>query len=114
LLVFDFITHETILYWTFGSKFPHFNPFKDIHFMAYVQGNYEPIFTKNFPLELKTIQLIYAKILTDPTIKYFKEINLSPYTFVAINTFDVSRNHITNIFNTYLKLEPLPDFLKKE
>lgn len=88
LLVFDFITHDVTIYWTHGSKHPDLNVFKNIHCMAYVQGNYEPIILKNNYISKEHIRKMYIKILTDPTIKYHKEIKITIPTLIAINTWD--------------------------
>lgn len=106
LVVFDFITHDINLYWTYGSKHPDFNTFKDIYYMAYVQGNFEPIFIKNHTAELDSIHQTYAKILTDPNIKCIKEINLSVPTLIAIDTWNISSDYFIKIIERYFPPKP--------
>ncbi len=109
LLVFDFITYDVSLYWTYGSKNPNLNVFKNICCMSYVQGNYEPIFTKNNSIAAKDLHLLYTKILTDSTIKCIKEIELAPHTFIAIDTWDIPHESFFNIVETYFHPEIIDD-----
>lgn len=107
LLVFDFVTYDISLYWTHGSKYPFFNTFKDIFCMAYVQGNYEPIFTKNNTISSHNVNLTYARILTEPSIKCMEEIKLAPYTLIEVDRWNISPSYFVKIIEKYYQPETI-------
>ena len=76
------------MYWTHGSKHANLNIFKNIHCMAYVQGNYEPILPINNSISKDHMHQMYIKILTDQTIKSPKEINIGICALIALNTWN--------------------------
>ena len=103
LMVFDFITHDITLYWTHGSKHPDFNVFKNIHYMAYVQGNYEPVLSNNIVSKQHT-QSTYIKLLLDKTIKSSNKIKLDIRTLIAIDTWDnVTDDEYVGIIEKYFR-----------
>lgn len=104
LLVFDFVTHDITIYWTYGSKHPDLNVFKNIHCMAYVQGNYEPIMPKNNNISKEHIHKMYINILTDKTIKCPKEIKITIPTLIAINTWsNITDTVFIDIMEKYIE-----------
>lgn len=104
LLVFDFITYDITLYWTYAAKHPSLNIFKNIHCIAYAQGNYEPIITKNNYVSKEYVNLLYAKILTDKSIKYMKEITLSPQILIKIEKWDIPGEMFIQILEKYFDM----------
>jgi len=102
LIVFDFISYDITVYWTHGSKHADLNVFKNIHCMAYVQGNYEPILPKNNSMSKDHMHRMYIKILTDQTIKSPKEINIGICALIALNTWNnVSDDAFIDIVEKY-------------
>lgn len=108
LLIFDFTTSEVSFYWTFGSNHPFLNVFKNIHCMAYVQGNYEPLAPKNGTVTKDQLQKMYEKILLDKLIKTQQNIKINVLTAMVINTWDnisddnfikIMENHLSNKLN---------------
>ena len=70
--------------------------------MAYVQGNYEPIISKNNLISKEHLHLMYIKIITDRTIKFHKEIKINVCDLIVINTWkNVPDDAFINIVEKY-------------
>lgn len=105
LLVFDLATHEVLLYWAFGHKFPYFNLFRNVYCMAFVRGNYEPIIIHHGNLTEETQCLIYSVILDKMTyIKCQHAVQLAPYAFSYINTWNIPPHLHLKIVNDFLAI----------
>lgn len=89
LLVFDLVKMEMNLYWTKGQIYPYFNLFKDIHFMAYIQGNYEPIIpTNNISEEQK--RKIYTYLLSNISeVKCIPDIKIDTISLIYLNSWNI-------------------------
>jgi len=112
LIVFDLTKMKILMYWTKGIKYPYFNPFKNIYSMAYVQGNYEPILTKNNSISEEQKRKIYIQILTDNSeIKCIPDLKLGIHTLLYLNTWDIDHNSFNKIIETYLS-NPFTSFTR--
>jgi len=101
LVVFDLSKNETYLYWTRGTKYPYFNVFKDIYFMTYIQGNYEPIIP-NIELTINDKHNVYATLLTNISeIKIGPEFKLSSFSLLYINTWLISTTSYLKIIEKF-------------
>jgi hypothetical protein len=90
LLVFDLTKMNIYLYWTKGTKYPHFNTFCNVYCMSYVQGNYEPIMPMDGKIDEKQRRNIYLYILTNiHEIKSMPELRLAEYSLIYLNTWDI-------------------------
>lgn len=103
LLVFDLVKMEICLYWTKGTKYPFFNLFKNIYFMSYIQGNYEPIMSLN-SLQEEQKRKIYVTVLTNISeIKCYPDLKMSFCCLVYLNTWDMTAGSylaiLENFFN---------------
>lgn len=107
LVVFDFTRSLGIFYWTCGTKYPYLNTCRDLHFMAYVQGNYEPI----TPLETKILPKdtinMYTNIFNKlPEIKCYPTIRLDMASWVAIDSWKIPTNKFFRVMsNLYYEQE---------
>ena len=107
LLVFDLTKMEILLYWTKGIRYPYINLFKNLHCMAYVQGNYEPIMPLNTTISEEQQQRMYLEILTNISdIKCTPDIRLASHTILHLSTWRMSRNSFLNIMEIYNKTQP--------
>lgn len=103
LLVFDLTKMDIYLYWTKGYKYPFFNPFKNIHCMSYVQGNYEPIMPTNILSGENKIKM-YVRILSNISeIKCVPEINLALHTMLYIGTWEMDVDSFIKICEIFRK-----------
>ena len=104
LLIFDFIKNEIYLYWAHGYKYPFFNPFKKIFFMAYIHGSYEPIMPLDNELDDEDKQKIYIRILTNMSeIKCNEQLKIAIHTMLYIDTWKISTNTYIKIIETFFK-----------
>jgi len=118
LVVFDFIKSESYLYWTAGTKYPYFNLCKNIYFMSYIHGNYEPIFPEK-EISSKEMCKIYVNILNHA--KEFKQltpIKLDVISLEILNGWNIAPNFYVKILENFFLPEKLDDsflvFLDKE
>lgn len=104
LLVFDFTKMDVYFYWTHGYKYPYLNMFKDLHCMAYIQGNYEPIMPIDKTISKEQIQKMYVYILTNSSeIKCIPDINLAIQSLLLINGWNITNNQYTTILEKFFK-----------
>ena len=102
LLIFDLTKTEINFYWTKGHKYPYFNPFKNIHCMSYVQGNYEPVMPLNTTISVEQQKKMYIQILTNiQCIKCFPEINLMPNSMLYLSTWSMDSDSFLKISDLY-------------
>lgn len=91
LLIFDLTKMDIHFYWTKGSKYPFFNPFKNICCMTYLQGNYEPIMPLDSDITEEQKRKIYENIFIQlDDIKCVPNLNISVPTMIYINTWELS------------------------
>ena len=104
LLVFDLTKMDVCLYWTKGTKYPYFNPFKNIYCMAYVQGNYEPIMAPNNIISEEQKRKIYLNILTNLSdIKTTPNIVLAAHSVLYIDSWHVESESYAKIVDIFMK-----------
>lgn len=95
LIIFDLNKLEISTYLTQGTKYPYFNPFRDIYFLSYIQGNYEPIISEEYISEEEK-QKIYLKILIDSEIKHYPSLNLSINSLIYLSSWNIdNKTYIT-------------------
>lgn len=120
LIVFDLAKNETILYWCKGSNYPYLNLFKDIHFMTYIRGNYEPLvpdlvdqvpdLVDQVPDSISDSNILYSKILADKEIKYINSLEVSITSFTYVSSWNISISMLVKIIeNHYLKIFDIGD-----
>lgn len=104
LVVFDLVSNDIILYWTCGSKYPFFNLFKDLYFMAYIRGNYEPIIIieqdKKFDINAYRDK-VYAKLLLDDDVQSIHPLKLSLFSSAKIASLDIHPKKVYDILHKY-------------
>lgn len=118
LLVFDLTKSDVYLYWTKSTKYPYFNPFKDIYYMSYTQGNYEPIMSPNNSISEEVKRKMYTHILNNLTdIKCIPDLKLATHTLVYFNTWNMDYESYTNLlenfFNDKINVKESINFLSK-
>jgi len=102
LLVFDLVKLEIYFYWTSGHKHPYLNFFRNLHCMAYVQGNYEPIMSIEKVIPREQIQKIYLSILNNPDeIKCLPPINLSVQSLIVLDSWNINPESYVKILEQF-------------
>jgi hypothetical protein len=102
LVIFDLTKLDIYLYWTCGTKYPFFNFFRDIYFMAFIQGNYEPIIPLDTEISRETMNKLYVTLLTNINdVKCIPEFNISPNSLLYIDTWNLPDFTYVNIIGKF-------------
>lgn len=105
LIVFDLVNNKNILYWTRGTTYPYFNLFKNIHYMTVINGNYEPVMSKeNISIEQK--RKMYIHILSNINDFDSEELELSVNSVVYLEDWNVHGETYFKIMETFFKSDP--------
>jgi hypothetical protein len=102
LIVFDLSKSVNYLYWTHGVKYPFFNTFKNIFFMTYVNGNYEPIMLPNNYLSSLQKTQIYINILENSDeLATMQKIKIDISGFLHINEWNLNSKLFIKILREF-------------
>jgi hypothetical protein len=101
LVIFDLSKSENYLYWAHGTKYPYMNLFRNLYFMTYIQGNYEPLIcTENWDVTMQ--QKAYANILSNShDFKPIPELQLGIHTLYYIDTWNLPETILIKILENY-------------
>lgn len=100
LVVFDLTNNITYFYWCRGTVYPFLNLFKDIYFMTFIHGNYEPVVSSEL-MTREMINKVYVKILIDNEIKSYNDIKLSIHSIAYIKTWKINNGNYIKILEKY-------------
>ena len=104
LLVFDLTKTAVYFYWCKGHKYPYLNLFKNIHCMAYVQGNYEPLMPENSNMPKEQRQKMYEKIFSQMSdIKCIPKLDICTNTMIYIYSWNVEPKTLNKIVKVLME-----------
>lgn len=107
LVIFNLVKNETQFYFAHGSKYPYVNLFRDIHYMSYIHGNYEPIIPgSNVNYNLTYQGQLYFKLLQNvDNLTINTEFKINPYHIAYLNTWNLSINDFDKLTKKFFPMD---------
>ena len=107
LVIFNLVKNEVEFYFAHGSKYPYVNILRDIHYMSYIHGNYEPIL-HNTDVKYSQFyqQQLYLKLLEHSDILVLNNpLIINPYHITYLNTWKISNDQFNKLTNKFFPME---------